>query len=61
MAKTAQGLAFLLSCLGEEVTIDHSVEEPFPVLPCYIRNKPGVSFAMETNLLRQATLNEEVG
>lgn len=60
-AKPPQRLAFLFSCLWEEVAIDHSVHEPFPVLLCYIRNKPGISLAMETNLLRQATLDEEVG
>ena len=60
-AETTYRLPLLFSRFREKVAIDHRVKEPFPVLLGYIRNKPGISLAMETDLLRQTTLNEEVG
>lgn len=57
----AQRLILLLRGLGEKVTIDHNVEEPFPVLPCHIGDEPRVSLAMEANFRREAALDEEVG
>lgn len=43
------------------MAIDHTVQEPAPVLPRNIGDEPRVSFTMEPNFLCESALEEEIG
>jgi len=45
----------------EQMTIDHRVQQPVPVLPRHVRDEPRVLLSVEPYLLRKAALNQEVG
>ena len=51
----------LIAGCVEQVTIDHRVQEPVPVLLCHVRDKPGVLLSVEPDLLGKATLDQEIG
>ncbi len=54
--KPSEGFYFGVGCFGEQLTVDHGVQQPFPVFPGNIRDKPWVAFAVEPDLFGQATL-----
>lgn len=58
--ETSQGLFFLVGGFGKQMTIDHRVQQPVPILLRHIRDEPRVSLTMESNLIDEPTLNEEV-
>jgi len=45
----------------EQVTIDHRVQEPVPVLLRHVRHEPRVLLSVEPDLLGKATLDQEIG
>ena len=47
--------------LREQVTVNHRVQQPIPVLLGHVGDEPGIALAVEANLLRKPTLNKEVG
>jgi hypothetical protein len=45
----------------EQMTIDHRVQEPVPVLPRHVRDEPRVLLSVEPDLLGKAALDQEIG
>lgn len=43
------------------MSVDHSVQQPFPVFLGHVRDEPGVSFSMEADLFGKSTLDKEIG
>lgn len=52
---------FLIAHFLKELPINHRIQQPIPILPRDVRNKPRVAFAVEPDLLRQPALDQEVG
>ena len=61
LAEPAEALALLVAHVGEEVAVDHGVQEPVPVFLRHIRHEPCKSLSVEAHLRRQTTLNQEIG
>ena len=45
----------------EQMSVDHRVQEPVPILLRHVRNEPRVLLSVEPDLLRQAALDQEIG
>jgi len=45
----------------EQMTIDHRVQEPAPVLLRHVRDEPRILLSVKPDLLGKATLDQEVG
>ena len=61
LTKPSQTLTFGFAGLGEQVSIDHRVQEPCPVLLSDVRDEPWVTLSMEANLGGETGLDEEIG
>lgn len=51
----------LVAHLVKELSINHRIQQPVPILFRDVRNEPGESLAMEPDFLSQPALDQEVG
>lgn len=50
----------LVAGFVKELSVNHRIQQPVPIFPRNVRNKPGIALAMEPDLLGQSALDQEV-
>lgn len=56
-----QRLLLLVTHFVKDLSINHRIQQPVPILSRDVRNEPGIPLAVEPDLFSQSALDEEVG